>query len=94
MYNTEKSDFEEPKLLDAFLCIGATFNESMKVYHPFDDGDIMIRDAWEMAKCHMAAVDNNDFTVRVHLGEYHYASALFATALTNIAREDKALSWL
>ena len=80
--------------MDAFVCVGATFNESPEVYHPFDGEDMVKRDRWEMAKCHMAATDNNDFTLRVHLGQLHFASALFTTALSNVAKSDKDLKWL
>ena len=47
-----------------------------------------------MEKCHIACANNNHFTTRIHLGILHYASAVFATALSNIAKEDNRLSWL
>lgn len=54
----------------------------------------MKRDRWEMAKCHMASSNNNDMTMRYHLGFLHFASAPFTTAFVNLAKEDKSLKWI
>ena len=93
IFNEEEDKIENQEM-DAFVCVGATFNDSPEVYHPFDGEDMVKRDRWEMAKCHMAATDNNDFTLRVHLGQLHYASALFTTAISNVAKSDSNLKWL
>jgi hypothetical protein len=39
-----------------------------------------------MAKTHMANTDNNDFIMRVHLGNLHYASAIYTTAFSNASK--------
>ena len=69
--------------------MGSTFNESDEVFHPFDDGDVVKRDRWELAKSHIASTDNNDFIIREHLGILHYASAIYTTAFCNAAKENK-----
>ena len=47
-----------------------------------------------MAKCHIACANNNHFTTRIHLGILHYASGVFTTAFSNVAKQDKKLSWM
>ena len=74
--------------------MGSTFNDNDEVYHPFDKGDMKIRDKWEIAKIHIANVNNNHFTTRIHLGILHYASATFTTAFVNLAKQNKSLKWM
>jgi len=35
----------------------------------------------------MANTDNNYFIIRVHLGNLHYASAIYTTAFSNAAKK-------
>ena len=78
----------------SFVCIGATFNQNPEVFHPFDDGDVIKRDRWEIAKTHMASTDNNDFIIHQHLGILHYASAIYTTAFCNAAKSNPEWKWL
>ena len=79
---------------ERFVAIASVFNDSDEIYHPFDEDNIILRDRWEMAKCHMAHADMNYFTVRTHLGLLHYSSALFTTAFVNVAKNDTSLKWM
>ncbi len=47
-----------------------------------------------MAKCHIACVDNNLFTVRQHLGVLHLGSGIFTTAFVNLAKAHPELKWM
>ena len=47
-----------------------------------------------MAKTHMANTDNNDFIIRVHLGQLHFASAIYTTAFCNAGKKHKKFHWL
>ena len=47
-----------------------------------------------MAKFHFANAFNHDNLVRVHLGYMHYATGIYTTALSNLAKADTKLSWL
>lgn len=78
---------------ERFVAIASVFNESDEIYHPFDEEDMVLRDRWEMAKCHIAHADMNYFTTRTHLGILHYSSALFTTAFVNVAK-DQSLKWM
>ena len=74
--------------------MGAVFNDREEVYHPFDNGDIVLRDKWELAKAHIANADNNQFIIKEHLGTLHYASAIYTTAFSNAAKAKPEWSWL
>ena len=49
---------------ESFVCVGAVFNDRDEVYHPFDNGDLIWREKWEMAKTHIANADNNQFIIK------------------------------
>ena len=82
-----------PEQEKSFVCVGAVFNDSDIVYHPFDEQNQTERDKWELAKTHFASTDNNDFIIRVHLGFLHYASAIYTTALCNLKNHNPNLKW-
>ena len=79
---------------ESFVCVGAVFNDRDQVYHPFDNGDLVAREKWELAKAHIANADNNNFIIKEHLGQLHYASAIYTTAFCNAAKAKKEWEWL
>lgn len=95
-----KLDAHEEKI----YCLGTVFNDTFyktkkedihpaEIFHPFSTEQFE-RDRFEMAKCHIASTDTNDFTIRVHLGLLHYATSLYTTAFCNLAEEYPELSWM
>ena len=58
----------------SFVCIGIGFrvNKQVKIFSPFfaSQGEKV----WRLAQSHLAQMAINDFSVRVHLGVYHFTT--------------------